>query len=57
MLYSSLSLQRKMIFIYFNSNQHLLCEKHTVDDGDTRGLGQEPKLGTAGSAKMAPKRG
>lgn len=57
LLYLSLSLQRKMIFMQFNSNQHLLCEKHAVDDGDTRGLGHEPKLGTAGSAKMAPKWG
>lgn len=57
LLYLSLSLQRKVIFMQFNSNQHLLCEKHAVDDGDTRGLGHEPKLGTAGSAKMVPKWG
>lgn len=28
-----------------------------MDDGDARGLGHVPKLETAGSAKMAPKRG
>lgn len=39
LLYLSLSLQRKVVFIYFNSNQHVLWEKHAVDDGDTRGLG------------------